>query len=140
MKYKIIAASIRIWYALRVDWLIWLSSKIAPETPACTRIETYGVFHRGCIFPNAAGKYRSIPTTNGTRAIPATVLPTPPAFPTDTNNAASTPTNPTRSAVDPTVIAANTPLLGSICAAGISDNTANVPAMYIAAMRTPEPG
>src|ERR1700728_3971865 len=79
-----LVASTRIWYALRVVSLIWLSSKIAPETAACTRIETYGVSHFGCTFANARGKYRSTPTANGTREIPATVEPTPPAFPTVT--------------------------------------------------------
>jgi len=46
-----------------------------------------------------------MPTTKGTRAIPATVLPTPPALPTVTNSAASIPTNPIFNAAEPIVIA-----------------------------------
>src|SRR6267154_4080138 len=75
-----------------------------------------------------------MPTTKGTRAIPATVLPTPPALPTVTSRAASIPTKPIFSAAEPIVIAWNTPLFGSTSAAGTSDSNEKVPIMYIAAI------
>src|SRR6267378_2034444 len=64
-----------------------------------------------------------MPTTNGTRAIPATVLPTPPALPTVTTTAATIP---------------NTPLVADTSAAGTKANTATVATMYIPAISTPD--
>src|SRR5882762_9435802 len=75
-----------------------------------------------------------MPTTNGTRAIPATVLPTPPALPTVTKSAANIPTNPIFNATDPIVIAWNTPLFASTSPAGTSDSNENVQMMYMAAI------
>src|SRR3954466_606238 len=112
---------------------------MTPEITACTRMETHGVRHFGWILPNAAGRYRSIPTMNGTRAIPATVLPTPPAFPTETRSAATIPRNATPNAVDPSVTAWNTPLVGETSCAGTSISTAIVPTIYIPAISTLEP-
>src|SRR5436305_1568390 len=79
-----------------------------------------------------------MPTTNGTRAIPATVLPTPPAFPTVTSIAAAIPNKPNFNTIAPTVIAWNTPLVGETSGGATRESTASVPAIYIAAIRTPE--
>src|SRR5579871_4156795 len=80
-----------------------------------------------------------MPTMNGTRAIPATVLPTPPAFPTVTSIAATTPRNPTAIATDPIVTAWNTPLVGDTAGAGTNTSTATVATIYIPAIITLEP-
>src|SRR6267143_4174297 len=79
-----------------------------------------------------------MPTTKGTRAIPATVLPTPPALPTVTTTAARIPNAPIFSAIDPTVIAWNTPLVVDTSAAGTKANTATVATIYIPAISTPD--
>src|SRR6202158_5398299 len=75
---------------------------------------------------------------NGIRATPATVEPTPPAFPTVTSSAAITPTAAIRNAVEPCVMAWNTPLFGSTVSLGSIINTATVPAIYIKAINAPE--
>src|SRR5712671_4486878 len=79
-----------------------------------------------------------MPTTKGTRAIPATVLPTPPALPTVTTTAARIPSAPILSAIDPAVIAWNTPLVVDTSAAGANASTATVATMYIPAISTPD--
>src|SRR6266478_3618604 len=79
-----------------------------------------------------------MPTTKGTRAIPATVLPTPPALPMVTTTAARTPSAPIFSAIDPAVIAWNTPLVVDTSAAGTNASTATVATMYIPAISTPD--
>src|SRR5256885_1275056 len=79
-----------------------------------------------------------MPTTKGTRAIPATVLPTPPALPTVTTTAARIPSAPIFSAIDPAVIAWNTPLVVDTSAAGTNASTATVATMYIPAISTPD--
>src|SRR5580658_10186474 len=80
-----------------------------------------------------------MPTTNGIRATPATVVPTPPALPIVTSTAATTPNAPSRRTVDARVIAWNTPLFGSTAAAGNIARSATVPAAYMIAIKTPEP-
>src|SRR5467141_4117741 len=79
-----------------------------------------------------------MPTTKGTRAIPATVLPTPPALPMVTTTAARTPSAPIFSAIDPAVIAWNTPLVVDTSAAGTNASTATVATMYVPAISTPD--
>src|ERR1700733_14875389 len=80
-----------------------------------------------------------MPTMNGTRAIPATVLPTPPALPTVTSKAAAMPRNPTPRATEPSVTAWKTPLVGEMSAAGASTSTAIVATIYIPAIMMLEP-
>src|SRR6266851_4150750 len=71
---------------------------------------------------------------NGILATPATVEPTPPAFPTVTSSAAITPTAAIRNTVEPSVMAWNTPLVGTTDSLGSSSSTATVPAIYMSAL------
>ena len=56
---------------------------------ACTSNATYGVRHRGCSAPNADGRNRSIPATNGSRAVAANHPPQPPTALTVTSTASA---------------------------------------------------
>src|ERR1700688_5013891 len=79
-----------------------------------------------------------MPTMNGMRATPATVEPTPPAFPTVTSSAAITPTAAILSTVEPSAMAWNTPLFGSTVSLGSIVSTATVPTIYMSAINPPD--
>ncbi len=129
MKYAMIPILTSASYAPRTDVPAWPRKTNTPAIAACTSSATYGVRHVGCSLPNAGGRNRSRPATNGSRAVAANQPPTPPSALSVTS--AATPGAihciPTLAVIACT--ACMMPCSPDTCSLGIASRTLSVPAM-----------
>src|SRR5260221_1242536 len=124
-------------YAPRTDVPAWPRNTNSSAIAACTSSATYGVRQRGCRLPNAGGRNRSMPATNGSRAVAANHPPTPPSALIVTSAAASGTTDCRPARIVIVCIACMIPCSPVTCSLGIASRTLNVPAIYKTVMSAP---
>ncbi len=73
-------------YAPRTDVPAWPRNTNTAAMPACTSSATCGVCQRGCRSANARGRKRSMPATNGRRAVAANQPATAPSALSETSS------------------------------------------------------
>ena len=104
---------------------------------ACTSSATYGVRQRGWSAPKAGGRNRSMPATNGSRAVAANQPPTPPRALSVTRMASTGTSHDAPILPAMVCIACMIPCSPEICSFGSASSMARVPAIYRMVMTAP---